>query len=105
MAPSRPAQQLFWIFFWFFRALPQVGHYSKYKSPFFLAVELGLDRIINFMHSIHLSKGGVAVNSPGPQGMLPLGVAALLGHCRSVPLAPLGPGSPGQPIIYTSSHL
>lgn len=62
----------------------KVGHYSKYKSPFFLAVELGLDRIINFMHSIHLSKGGVAVNSPGPQGMLPLGVAALLGHCRVV---------------------
>ena len=38
---------------------PQVGHYSKFKSPFFLALELGLDRIINFMHSIHLANGGL----------------------------------------------
>ena len=56
----------------------KVGHYSKHKSPFFLAVELGLDRIINFMHTIH--RGGVAVEAPGPQGLTPLCVAALLGH-------------------------
>ena len=54
----------------------QVGHYSPHKSPFFLAVELGLDRIINYMHSLH----GVVVEAPGPQGITPLCVAALLAH-------------------------
>eukprot|EP00667_Euglena_gracilis_P000626 EG_transcript_626 len=62
----------------------KVGQYSRYKSPFFLAVEIGLDRIINFMHSIYLPKGGVAFNCPGPQGMTPLCVAALMGHSRVV---------------------
>ena len=58
----------------------KVGHYSKFKSPFFLAVELGLDRIINFMHSIYTPHGGVAFEAPEPQGMTPLCVASLLGH-------------------------
>ena len=57
-----------------------MGHYSKHKSPFFLAVELGLDRIINFMHSIYTPHGGVALEAPEPQGMTPLCVASLLGH-------------------------
>ena len=58
----------------------KVGHYSKYKSPFFLAVELGLDRIINFMHSVYGPHGGVAFEAPEPQGMTPLCVASLLAH-------------------------
>mmetsp|Transcript_61893 Transcript_61893/g.110254 ORF Transcript_61893/g.110254 Transcript_61893/m.110254 type:complete len:784 (-) Transcript_61893:44-2395(-) len=64
----------------------KVGHYSRFKSPFFLAIELGLDRIANFMHSIHRAHGGVgaACESPGPQGMTPLCAASLLGHTRVV---------------------